>query len=319
MNAASTIPHPLRMLGIARIIAGAAFVYTGVISLLDYPFLVPQAAELFGDRGSTDAPLRALLTLSTAAIEVLIGLVLVAISIKWLGSLSLPSSGPAPIAADEVTAILSTRHASAFGDGLTPPHWLLRGPLSDQLADAPWWNRDLMSAGARAFARGWVMFATIAACYLLVHVFTANDLLGPVPTAFVVVLIVVTAMWAVLALMLIPSHGPRIESMNIALSAADVARRPLRPGEIIESAPKLLRPASPALGRTLGILGVATQSAPCWHGGSSLRSAFHSWRRRSSGMPDRSQAESSSSCSAGASSLSRRRSCSAFDMSRQLC
>jgi hypothetical protein len=253
----SSIPNPLRILGLARVLAGAWFVATGIATLRQHRDLVPQAARLFGpDSGTTGAPLRALLMLVLAIVLVSIGLVLAAKGLVWMRRVS---PRPEAIERDEVIATLRHRQLLAYADGPVAPHWSLRRWLADPLADMTWWRRDITSRGVRAFVRSGALVIVVAVgCIALPRLMT-DDLVGPFPTSFVITLPFVTAIWAVLGLMLIGSSGPRIESEELPLQAGADPGRDLREDRIIESRPVMLDREPPGLGLTLGVTGVAVQ------------------------------------------------------------
>jgi hypothetical protein len=259
----SAIPNPLRRIGWARVAAGGWFVANGVTTLTQFKDLQYQAQRLLApDAGTTDAPIRSLFTLGLAAALVVLGLALMVLGVRATRRLTLPANGPALLDRDEVVATLIRHQAPAFGDGPAPAYRPLRRWLADQLADMPWWNRDIMGTGARAFVRscGFVLIVSTL-CLALRFVATDNPL-GPFPLTFVLLLPVATAAWAALSLMLIPSHGPRIESIAFPLTR----RAGVDDGGMIIESPPALLPADPGtLGTTLGIAGVAVQCLlPVW-------------------------------------------------------
>ncbi|MGH7583156.1 MAG: hypothetical protein ACREL5_08030 [Gemmatimonadales bacterium] len=254
---ASSVPNPLRVLGLARLVAGLWFVATGVTTVRRNDYLMPQAQKLFGpDAGTTGAPLRSLLTLMLSAALVVIGLLLVVKGIPWMRRIRLAPGGPASIDREEVTAALGRRQLLSYGDGGIKAPWPLRSWLAEELADMTRWRRDLMNRGVRAFVRSCGFVVLIVVFCVVVPQVTGTDLLGPFPINFVVVLPFVTAIWAVLALLLIGSNGPRIEMVELPLP---VGGTNTRPEQIIESAPVLLPRESPGLGLTLGVTGVLVQ------------------------------------------------------------
>ena len=258
-----SIPNPLRLLGLGRIVAGGWVAAAGVMTLLQYKDFVPQAERLFGgDPGTTDAPIRSLLTLITGAMLVPIGLVLMAKGVRWMRRLQLLPGGPAPLTRDEVMATLVRREPPAFGAGPARSYWLLRRWLPDQLADLTWWHRDAMNISVRSVVRSCSLALVLGVIFLVRPILTYEDRLGPFPTGFVVMLIFVTAIWASLGLMLITSNGPRIESMEVPLP-----RRPEGAGhtDVIESAPEMLPREPPGIGLTMGFVGLAVQCLlPTW-------------------------------------------------------
>lgn len=260
MLATHSIPNPLRMLGIARILAGACFVANGVMTLATYKDLVPQASRLFvRNPGATDAPIRSLLSLVTAPILVTIGFVLIAKSIKWLRRLPIMVDGPVAIDRSEVISALTERDAPAYEAGPRPTYWALRGWLTDQLADMTWWRRDIMNSGARALVLSCGVSLALGLLFVVRPLVTSDDLFGPFPASFVLVLLFVTALWAVLGLMLIPSNGPRIESIEFTLPPQRYNNAASPMGEFVETTPTLLGAESSQVGLTLGIAGIAAQ------------------------------------------------------------
>jgi hypothetical protein len=250
-----SIPNPVRVLGLARIVAGAWLVATGAITLSHYSELQPMAQRLFlGDPGTTDAPIRALLTLVTAPLLAVIGVVLMVRGFRWLRRISLPIGGPAAVERDEVIATLVRREAPAYGAGPVPLYWPLRRWLHDKLDDLTWWRRDIMGRGVRALVRSCGFAAALAVVFVALRFIPDANVLGPFPTAFVLLLVVATGAWAVLGLMLIPSDGPRIESFEFPIPGGAPT-----PDTIVESPPKLLGPEPAALGLTLGIIGAGVQ------------------------------------------------------------
>ncbi len=261
------MPNPLRTIGLARCLAGGWFITTGVARLRPYQDLVPQAGRLLGgDIGVTDAPIRSLLVLITAPVLCLVGLVLVVKGMGWMRRLALPSGGPAAIERGEVIEALSRGQLLAYADGPTEAYWPLRRWLADVLAEMTWWRRDVMSRSVRAFVRSCGLALAVAVCCFALPFLTTDHLLGPFPTAFVIVLPVAMATWAAFGLMLIPSDGPRIESVELPLSAQSALDRDARPEQIIESRPGMLNQESPGLGLTIGMIGVAVQCLilPWW-------------------------------------------------------
>jgi hypothetical protein len=258
----STIPNPLRWIGWARVAAGGWFIANGVTTLTQFKDLQSQAQRLLGpDAGTTDAPIRSLLTLGLAAALVVLGLALIVLGIRATRRLALPADGPVPLDRSEVIATLTRHQAPAFGDGPAPIYPPLRRWLADQLADMPWWNRDIIGTGVRAFVRSCSFVLILSALCLALRFVATDNPLGPFPLTYVLLVLVATAAWAALSLMLIPSHGPRIESVAFPLTR----RAGVDGGVIIESPPALL-PAEPgSLGTTLGIAGVAVQCLlPAW-------------------------------------------------------
>jgi hypothetical protein len=248
------------VLGAARVLAGAWFVATGAATLCQYHDLLPRAERLFGsDSGTTGAPIRALLMLVIAIVLVLIGLVLAAKGFAWMRRVPLPQEGPAAIERDEVVATLRHHQLLAYADGPVVPYWPLRRWLADELADMTWWRREIMSRGVRAFVRSCGVVIVLAVCCLVLPAIMTDDLIGPFPTSFVIVLPLVTALWAVLGLMLLGSAGPRIESAEFSSAAGAAQNRDRREEEFIETRPNRLDREAPALGLTLGTTGVAVQ------------------------------------------------------------
>lgn len=247
-----TIASPVRALGAARIVAGGWLVATGAITLGHVGDLLPQAERLFtGDAGTTDGPLRSLLTLITAPVLLAVGVALITKGLRWRRRLELAPA--APLDRDDVVATLVNREPPAYGNGPVPAYWLLRRWLSGQLADLTWWRRDLMSRGVKAFVRSCGFTIAIVIVHFARPYLLSDDLFGPFPLGFVTVLLAATGLWAALGLMLIASNGPRIESFEFPLPEQ------IAPGEVIESPPRLLDPESPALGLTLGIVGLGVQ------------------------------------------------------------
>ncbi|HEX3927308.1 MAG TPA: hypothetical protein VHW65_04875 [Gemmatimonadales bacterium] len=256
----ASIANPLRIPGLARIAVGAWFIVSGVRTPLRDDYLIPQAERLFnGNPGTTDAPLRALVSLVLAAALLPIGLALIAKGVRWTRRLPLPATGPQPITPEEAVAVLVRREPPAFGDDPTAPYWVLRRFLADQLPDLTWWRRDLVGRGTRAFVRACGLATMVGVLDFALPYITPIDLLGPFPTSFMALLLFVTATWAALGLLLIPSDGPRIESFVFALPhRAEGRADPVR-GPVIESDPTLLDREGSGLGVTLGILGALVQ------------------------------------------------------------
>ncbi len=233
---------------------------TGAASLGQYHDLLPQAERLFGsDSGTTGAPLRSLLILLAATVLVLIGVVLVVMGLVWLRRIRLPEEGPAAIDRDEVIATLKTRQLLAYADGPSPPYWPLRRWLADDLVEMPWWQREIMSRGVRAFVRCCAFAIVLAICCLALPRIMTDDLVGPFPLAFVIMLPFVTAVWAALGLMLIGSGGPRLESEELPLPPDATRSQDQQGQQIIESRPGGLDRESLALALTLGAAGLAVQ------------------------------------------------------------
>ena len=257
---ATSIPNPLRILGLARILAGAWFVAAGVATLRHYHDLMPGVARLLaGEIGATDAPIRSLLALTTAVILIAIGPVLVAKGLAWMRRLPLPPQGPAAIEPDEVVATLRRHQLPAYADGPTEPYWPLRRWLAEDLAGITGWRREIVSQGVRVFVRSCgPILALSLVCLALSHV-TADGLVGPFPAGFVTLLPFVTAIWAGLTLLLIAPNGLRIESVEFPLPAGAEDGREPPAEEITESRPRMLGREPAALGMTLGITGVAVQ------------------------------------------------------------
>ncbi len=259
------IANPLRFLGLGRVAAGCWISAAGVMTLLQYQDFVPQAQRLFGgDPGTTDAPIRALLTLVVSAALIPIGFVLIAKGIGWMRRLQLPATGPAALARDEVVATLVKRQAPAFGDGAAQPYWPLRRWLADQLADLTWWHRDVMSRSVQGFVRSCAFALLLGVGYVVRPMLTNDDWTGPFPTGFVVMLIFVTAIWAALGLMLISSSGPRVESTEFQLPQRPENRQ-APTHDVLESRPEMLQREPPGLGLTMGFVGIAAQCClPTW-------------------------------------------------------
>ncbi|HEY4321336.1 MAG TPA: hypothetical protein VGM77_09185 [Gemmatimonadales bacterium] len=259
-ESSGSIRNPLRLLGVARVVAGAWFVADGAITLSHFRDLVPQAQRLFaGDAGTTDAPIRSLLTLILAAVIILIGVTLIAQGLGWIRRQPVPPSGPRALDLEEVSATLTRLQAPAFGAGPTAPYWLFRRWLSEQLEDVTWWQREVMSKGVRAFLRACGFSFVLSVCCLSFPFLTATDYLGPFPLTFVALLLAVTLLWAVLSLMLIPSSGRRIESFTFPLARSLSGMRDVRAGHVVESPPALLEPEPAVVGVVLGIVGVGVQ------------------------------------------------------------
>jgi hypothetical protein len=260
-----SIPNPLRFLGLARILAGSLIIVGGAATLRQYSFLLGQAERLFGpDTGTTGAPLRSLLTLLTAAALVLGGVVLAMKGFGWIRRISLPPGRPAAIARDEVVATLSRQQVPAYRDGHTGAYWPLRRWLSDEIGEIPWWRRDVVNSSVQTFVRSCGVSLVLLACCLAVPAITGDDPLGPFPTSFLIMLPFATAIGAVLALMLIGSSTPRIESLEFPLPA-DSALGPAPLDErIIESRPLRLDQETSGLALTMGVTGVATQCLVLW-------------------------------------------------------
>jgi hypothetical protein len=203
--------------------------------------------------------MRSLLMLAAAIVLVLLGLMLAARGFAWLRRVRLPSEGPAAIERDEVVATLRHRQLPAYADSPAAGYWPLRRWLADQLADMTWWRRDITSRGVRTFVRSCGVVMVLAVGCLALSRITTDDLLGPFPMSFVIMLPVVTAIWAVLGLMLIGSVGPRIELAELPLPASAARGRNPVDEQIIESAPVMLEREPAGLGLTLGAAGIAVQ------------------------------------------------------------
>ncbi len=259
MKTDTSIPNPLRAIGLARIVAGCWFVAAGVGTLRHHlSDLIPQARRLFaGQLGVTDAPIRAVLALVAAVVLIVIGPLLIARGSRWLRRMTFSPDGPAAIAGDEVIATLRLHELPAFGPGPVPPYRPLVRWFDEELAGLTWWRRDIVSQGVRTFVWCCALTLVVAACSVALSPVTEGGLLGPFPGAFVTLLPFVTAIWAVLVLLLLAPNGLRIESEEFPASAPA--------GEIIETPPRLLGREPPALGLSLGITGVAVQCLmPVW-------------------------------------------------------
>jgi hypothetical protein len=193
-----------------------------------------------------------------AALLVLIGVTLALQGMAWLRAVQLPSNGPAAIADDEVVATLRDHQLLAFRAGPNVPHWALRRWLPDQLAELTWWRRDSVSRALRVFLQSCGFALVLTVCCLVLPQVMTDDLIGPFPLDFVILLPFVTAVWAVLGLMLIGSTGPRLESVELPLVNATEHGEP-REQQIIERRPDRLERDPPTLALTLGISGVAAQ------------------------------------------------------------
>jgi len=261
----NSIPNPLRRLGLARVIAGAWFAASGAQTLRQHNDLVPQARRLFGpDSGSTGAPMRALLMLVTAGVLVLIGVVLAVRGVAWMRRVPLPIDGPAAIDRGEVVGALRDHQLSAHAEGPLAPYWPLRRWLPDQLADMTWWRREIMSQGVRALVRSCGVAVVLGVCCLALPRIMTDDLIGPFPTSFVITLPFVTAIWAVLGLLLIGAAGPRIESEALPIPAPAQPIVDVRDDPVIESRPGMLERESPGLALALGATGIAVQCLMLW-------------------------------------------------------
>jgi hypothetical protein len=173
----------------------------------------------------------------------------------------LSQDGPAAIADDEVIATLRNHQLLAFAEGLSAPHWALRRWLPDQLAELTWWRRDSMSRGVRAYSRACAFAIAFAVACLVLPQLMTDDLIGPFPLDFVILLPFVTALWAALGLMLIGSTSARLESVELPVPAGTDQRAP----RIIETRPNRLDREPPTLALSLGITGVAVQCLmPVW-------------------------------------------------------
>lgn len=248
------------MLGLARILAGLWFVARGVATLRQYHDLVPQAARLFGGNiGATDAPIRSLLALILAPALIVIGGVLGVKGFGWRRRLLVPPEAPQAIDQDEVVATLTRRQLPAYADGPDKPYWPLRRWLADDLADMTRWRRDITSGGVRLFARSCGAALVVAFVCAAVSLLTTNDLLGPFPAGFIIMLLFVTATWAALVLLLIPSSHVRIATEEFPLSPRPRYKGEWQAGEIIESRPVMLQREPTAIGITLGVTGVLVQ------------------------------------------------------------
>jgi hypothetical protein len=175
-----------------------------------------------------------------------------------------PHDGPAAIERDDVVATLRNRQLLAYADGPAAPYWPLRRWLADELADLTWWRREITSRAVRAFVRSCGAVVALALCCLVLPRVMTDDLVGPFPAGFVSMLPFVTAIWAVLGLMLIGSTGPRIEAEELPLPARAEHSGDVRKEQIIESRPKMLDREPPGLGLMLGGTGVAVQCLMLW-------------------------------------------------------
>jgi hypothetical protein len=245
---------------LARILAGVWFIAAGVATLLQFRDLVPQAGRLFGgDIGATDAPIRSLLALILAAAQLPIGLLLAGKGFGWTRRLVMPADGPPALDRDEVVATLARHELPAYADGPDQPYWPLRRWLADDIADLTWWRRDITSRGVRMFVASWGWVLAIVVACAAVPLIIGHDVLGPFPAGFVTVLLLVTATWAALVLLLIPSNHARIASVEFPLPPRPRYKGERVAGEIIESRPDMLHHEPAGVGMTLGISGVVTQ------------------------------------------------------------
>jgi hypothetical protein len=260
------IPNPLRLLGLARILAGAWFIRSGVETLRQHEYLMYQARRLFsGDLGATDAPVRSLLALIAATGLVLIGLALVAKSLRWVRRLPIPAGGPAAIDQDEAVAVLCRHELPACAEGPTPLLWPLRRWLADDLAAMTRWRRELVHNGVRAFAWSCVLVLSITALCWVLPLITQPRLLGPFPAAFVATFPFMAAIWAGLVLQLPSSDHPRVEAVELPLPGRTRSGTPGAGGLLIESRPRLLDREPPGLALALGLAGIGVQCLlPAW-------------------------------------------------------
>jgi hypothetical protein len=241
-------------------VAGVWFIASGVAMLRQYTYLVPQAKRLLaGDIGATDAPVRALFVLVLGVGLVLLGPVLIGKGITWLRRLRLPPDGPMAIAQDEAIAVLRHHELPSYAAKPPEPNWPLRHLLRDELAELPWWRRDMLDSGVRTFVRSCGAALLLAACWLGISRVAADDVLGPFPVGFVTVLPLVTGIWAALVLLLIAANGQRAESVELPVPTQVGSGPVLHVDRIIENRPLLLPRTLDWLGVTLGLLGLTVQ------------------------------------------------------------
>lgn len=248
-------PNPLRLIGLARMAAGAGFVVTAVLRLPDAQFLVPHAGRLFsGDLGGTDAPIRAFFELLLIPTMLSLGIAMVVRGARWMRRQ--PVQGPVPLSPDEVTAVLMERRLPAYEAATLRQPWPLRSWLDEELGRVTGWRRDLIAQASRSFIRAvglalLVLLVSTAAAYAV-----PGDVLGPLPLRFVLVYPFAAAVWAALTLLLIGSAWPRVEVID--LPVADPAPTT---EQLLESPPAFISREPPALGTAIALTGVATQCA----------------------------------------------------------
>lgn len=252
---ASTLPNPLRFIGLGRALAGCWFVATAASRLGDASFLVPQAGRLLeGDIGGTDAPIRALLVLLLIPAMLLLGTTMIARGVRW--TRRVPANEPAPLDPEDVAAVLRERRLPAYEAATVQQPWPVRGWLGEELGRMSGWRRDLLATAARTFHRaaGLALLALIVPW--LAGLIIAGDILGPLPLRFVLIFPFAAAIWVALSLLLVGSEWPRIEvaELPVATRTPDAER-------FLESPPVLLGREPPAIGTAIAIVGVATQCA----------------------------------------------------------
>lgn len=243
-------------------IAGCWFIGSGAETLHRYPDLAPGAKRLLaGEIGATDVPIRDLVTLALAPVLIVVGVVLTARGIRWMRRVRL---SPGPMAHDEAVAALTRHDLVAYGDGGAVVYWPLRRWLPEQLAEMTWWRREVISGALRRFVRVSALAFVVAVVCLVVPIVATGDPLGALPAAFVAVLPMITAISAAITFLLIASHPPRIESVE--LSRSDVGGDGAASShEVIESAPRFLHWEPPGIGLALGIIGIGVQCLlPVW-------------------------------------------------------
>lgn len=253
------VPNPLRLIGLARCLAGAWFIASAIATLRLAGVYGPLAARLFrGEIGGTDAPIRSLLVLVLAVIMLMLGIMMIARGLRWYRHA--PAGEAAPLDRDEVMAALTEHRLPAYGPGRVPPRWPLRTWLGDEMGRITGWRRDLVGDAARQLARATMIALGVTMCWLVISLAVPDRFLGPFPFTFVIVLPFMAAVWASLALLLVGSPGPRIESVELPVPIPRDA-----PGQVIESRPDMVGREPPALGTAIALLGVVTQSLlPSW-------------------------------------------------------
>lgn len=254
------IPHPLRVLGVARLFAGALFVADGVSTLLRARVLVPQVVRLVrsGPNGS-DASIRALLILITAVIFLGIGVRLLRRSLGWVRPFSLPAEGPPPIERDEVILALRQHRLNTLAERSSRFPWPFRIWLTPELAGTPHWRREQLRRGFRAVVTACGVVMLLALAYLVGSLITDHDLFGPFPATFALLFPAIAAAWTWAAYLLIAQERPRVETFEFALPEHEFATPIPSEGRIFETPPRRLstEPFRPAV--TLGIVGVLAQ------------------------------------------------------------
>ncbi len=254
-------PNPLRLVGLARCLAGTWFVASAIASLDDLEYLLGQVTRLLhGDIGGTSAPIRSLLLLLLAAALLGLGVTMFARGLRWMRRRA--TGGPSPLASAEVLPVLAERRLPAYGPTPIPLPQPLRRWLEDDLGRITAWRRDLLGAAVRAVARATAIALGFVASWLIVSLAVPTEPRGPFPLGFVVFFPFVAAVWASLALLLIGSEWPRAEAIEMPVVVSVPGDEP---GRVIESPPGLVGREPPGLGTAIALAGVAAQCLlPTW-------------------------------------------------------